>query len=106
MYIALYDENKTHITNVDNTTYDLTTRVYDNDSFTAEGVCDVDINDAKIAVLCDDAGNYEYACFADEIKPETPPTAVSTGGCRKSLTRWRRWYSTRRTRRSAKSPSK
>ena len=70
MYIALYDENKTHITNVDNTTYDLTTRVYDNDSFTAEGVCDVDINDAKIAVLCDDAGNYEYACFADEIKPE------------------------------------
>ena len=70
MYIALYDENKTHITNVDNATYDLTTRVYDNDSFTAEGVCDVDINDAKIAVLCDDAGNYEYACFADEIKPE------------------------------------
>ena len=70
MYIALYDENKTHITNVDNTTYDLTTRVYDNDSFTAEGVCDVDINDAKIAVLCDDAGNYEYACFADEINPE------------------------------------
>lgn len=70
MYIALYDENKTHITNVDNATYDLTTRVYDNDSFTAEGVCDVDINDAKIAVLCDDAGNCEYACFADEIKPE------------------------------------
>ena len=70
MYIAIYDENKTHITNVDNATYDLTTRVYDNDSFTAEGVNDVDINDAKIAVLNDDAGNYKYACFADEITPE------------------------------------
>lgn len=70
MYIAIYDENKNHITNVDNATYDLTTRVYDNDSFTAEGVCAEDINDAKIAVLCDDAGNYEYACFADEIKPD------------------------------------
>lgn len=70
MYIAIYDENKNHITNVDNATYDLTTRVYDNDSFTAEGICAEDINDAKIAVLCDDAGNYEYACFADEIKPD------------------------------------
>ncbi len=70
MYIAIYDENKNHITNVDNATYDLTTRVYDNDSFTAEGVNDVDINDAKIAVLNDDAGNYKYACFADEITPE------------------------------------
>jgi hypothetical protein len=70
VYIAIYDENKNHITNVDNATYDLTTRVYDNDSFTAEGVNDVDINDAKIAVLNDDAGNYKYACFADEITPE------------------------------------
>lgn len=70
MYIAIYDENKNHITNVDNATYDLTTRVYDNDSFTAEGVCDVDINNAKIVVLNDDSGNYEYACFADGITPE------------------------------------
>lgn len=70
MYIAIYDENKNHIKNVDNVTYDLTTRVYDNDSFTAEGVCDVDINNAKIAVLNDDSGNYEYACFADGITPE------------------------------------
>lgn len=69
MYIALYDENIRHITNVDNATYDLTTRVYDNDSYTAEGVCDVDVNDAKIAVTNDDAGNYEYACFADAVTP-------------------------------------
>ncbi len=70
MYIAIYDENKNHITNIDNVTHDLTTRVYDPDSFTAEGISDTDINDAKIAVLCDDAGNYDYACFADEIKPD------------------------------------
>ncbi len=69
MYIALYDENIRHITNIDNATYDLTTRVYDNDSYTAEGVCDVDVNDAKIAVTNDDAGNYEYACFADAVTP-------------------------------------
>ena len=54
MYIALYDENRNHITNVDNATYDLTTRVYDNDSFSGEGVCDEDVNDAKIAVVNDD----------------------------------------------------
>lgn len=70
MYIALYDENQQHITNVDNVTYDLTKRVYDNDTFNAEGVCDVNVNDAKIAVVNDDAGNYKYACFSNSIKPE------------------------------------
>ena len=70
MYIAIYNENVEHITNVDNATYDLTQRVYDNDTFTAEGVCDVDINDAKIAIVNDDAGNYKYASFADEITPD------------------------------------
>ena len=70
MYIALYDENRNHITNVDNATYDLTTRVYDNDSFSGEGVCAEDVNDAKIAIVNDDAGNYKYACFADTVTPE------------------------------------
>lgn len=70
MYIALYDENRNHITNIDNATYDLTTRVYDNDSFSGEGVCDEDVNDAKIAVVNDDQGNYKYACFADTVTPE------------------------------------
>lgn len=70
MYIALYDENKQHITNADNATYDLTARVYDLDSFTAEGVCAEDINDAKILVLNDATGNYKYACFADAITPD------------------------------------
>lgn len=70
MYIALYNENRQHITNIDNTTHDLTVRVYDNDTFNAEGVCALDVNAAKIAVLNTDAGDYKYACFADEITPE------------------------------------
>lgn len=70
MYIALYDENRQHITNIDNTTHDLTVRVYDNDTFNAEGVCALDVNAAKIAVLCTDAGDCKYACFADEITPD------------------------------------
>ncbi len=70
MYVAIYDENKNHIANVINATYDKTARVYDNDAFSAEGVCADDINAAKIAVLNDDMGNYQYACFADEIKPD------------------------------------
>ena len=70
MYIAIYNENVEHITNVDNATYDLTQRVYDNDSYTADGVSDVDVNDAKVAVTNDDAGNYKYACFADTVTPD------------------------------------
>lgn len=70
MYIALYDENRQHITNVDNVTYDKTVRVYDLDSFTAEGVSSEDVNDAKIVVVNDDAGNYRYACFADTVTPD------------------------------------
>ena len=70
MYIALYNENKQHITNIDNVTHDTTTRVYDPDAFNAEGVSAIDVNDAKIAVLNDAEGNYKYACFADAITPD------------------------------------
>lgn len=70
MYIALYDENQKHLTNIDNVSFDATTRVYDNDSFSAEGVSDEDVNNAKILVLNDDIGTYKYACFVNEIKPE------------------------------------
>jgi len=76
MYIALYDENQNHITNVDNVTYDKTIRVYDPDSFNAEGVSDVDINDAKVAVLNDESGNYEYACFVNGITPDGNKCAI------------------------------
>lgn len=70
MYIALYDENQKHLTNIDNVSYDATTRVYNNDSFSAEGVSDEDVNNAKILVLNNDIGTYKYACFVNEIKPE------------------------------------
>lgn len=76
MYIALYNENQQHITNVDNTTHDLTVRVYDNDTFNAEGVCPADVNAAKIAVLNTDAGDYKYACFVEEITPENDKRSI------------------------------
>ena len=70
MYISVYDENLNHLSNVTDTTHELTVRVYDNDTFSAEGICDEDINNAKIAVLNDDNGKYIYACFTDGITPE------------------------------------
>ena len=70
MYVALYDENRCHITNVDNITYDKTVRVYDPDSFTAEGTSSEDVNDAKIVVMNNDEGNYKYACFVDTVTPD------------------------------------
>jgi len=70
MYLALYDDNRNHIANITDITYDRTTRVYDPDSFTAEGFSDADTNDAKLAILNDDEGNYEYACFSDAITPD------------------------------------
>ena len=69
MYIALYNSDREHITNVGNVTYDKTERVYDLDSFSAEGVSSEDINDAKIVVVNDEYGNYRYACFADSVTP-------------------------------------
>ena len=69
MYLALYNENCENIANIRNATYDLTQRVYDNDSFSAEGVSDEDVNNALVAVLNDEYGNYQYACFADGITP-------------------------------------
>ena len=70
MYLALYNSDREHITNVVNATYDKTERVYDPDSFSAEGVSSEDINDAKIVVANDELGNYVYACFADSITPD------------------------------------
>lgn len=69
MYIAVYDENQTHIANLADVSYDKTVRVYDQDTFSAEGIAKDDVKDGKISVLCDDAGNYKYACFVDGITP-------------------------------------
>lgn len=69
MYIAVYDENREHISNIDNISYDLTQRVYDSDSFNGVGISEDDINNAKIAVLNNDVGEYEYACLVENITP-------------------------------------
>lgn len=69
MYISLYDENQNHITNLSDVSYDKTIRVYDKDTFSAEGVSSDDTKCAKIAVLNTDTGDYIYACFADGITP-------------------------------------
>ncbi len=69
MYISIYDENQVHIANLADSSYDKTTRVYDNDTFSAEGVASEDIKGGKIAVLNTDAGDYKYACFVDGITP-------------------------------------
>ena len=69
MYLALYNSDRKHITNVGNATYDKTERVYDPDSFSAEGISSKDINGAKIVVVNDELGNYVYACFVDSITP-------------------------------------
>lgn len=76
MYISLYDENRVHIANVDNVSYETTTRVYDNDTFSAEGLSNQDINDAKIAILNDEHGNYKYSCFVDNIKTENKKQTI------------------------------
>lgn len=68
MYIALYDDNMNHITNVDGVIYELTTRVYDKDTFSASGMSNDEIKAAKIAILNDEYGNMEYACLVDNIK--------------------------------------
>lgn len=69
MYLAIFDENKKHISNINNVTYELIQRVYDQDNFSAKGVTDIDINNACFLILNDDEGNYEYACFANGITP-------------------------------------
>ena len=70
MYIAIYDENKTHLSNVDNISYALTERVYDPNTFDAVGTSADDVNKAKIAVLNSDVGEYEYACLVENVTPD------------------------------------
>ena len=76
MYIALYDSNQKHISNVTNITYDKTERAYDMDSFSAEGVSTDDIKQAKVIVVNDEYGNYRYACFADSVTPKKKKCSI------------------------------
>nr|DAK09841.1 MAG TPA: hypothetical protein [Caudoviricetes sp.] len=64
MYISIYDENKKHLDNINDVTYELTERVYDFDNFSAKGISNIGINDVCFIILNDDEGNNQYACFA------------------------------------------
>lgn len=67
MYISVYDERSRHVANLADVSYDKTVRVYDMDSFSAEGVSGDALRDGKIVVLNDEEGNYKYACFLDGV---------------------------------------
>lgn len=67
MFISMYDEQLNHLANVDYVTYELTQRVYDPDTFIAEGASSDNFSDAKVAVLKTAEGNYVYSCFVDNI---------------------------------------
>lgn len=70
MYISVYDENKKHIENINNVTFELTQRVYDFDNFNAEGISTIDFSNECFMILNDDEGNYQYACFTNGIKKD------------------------------------
>lgn len=70
MYISVYDERSRHVANLADVSYDKTVRVYDMDSFSAEGVSGDALRDGKIVVLNDEEGNYKYACFLDGVTPD------------------------------------
>ena len=69
MYVAVYDRNYNHITNIQNVKYDITERVFDLDSSTIEGVPSVYLsNEAFIFVLCEGNGKQVYSGFIKSIK--------------------------------------
>lgn len=67
MFISIYDENLDHLANVDNVTYELTQRVYDFDTFIAEGSYEEELKTAKVAVLKTAQGDYVYSCLVEHI---------------------------------------
>lgn len=76
MYIAIFNENQTHIANITNITYSLVERVYDSSTFTAEGLCVNSIDGGKIAVLSDDDGIPVFSCFVDTISYNNGKTGI------------------------------
>ena len=69
MYISIYDENQEHIANLVDASYDKTTRVYDNDTFSAEGVASEDTKDGKIAVMMPGPPREMKPMFTEYIVP-------------------------------------
>ena len=70
MYIEMYDRQLNHIANVRDVKYEYTRRVYDLDTSNFSGVCDVNITDAVIFVLCNEYGDYEYSGFVKNLSQD------------------------------------
>ena len=67
MYIALYDRQLNHITNVTNVKYEYTKRVFDFDTSSFSGISETNISNAFIFVLCNNVGQDIYSGFAKGI---------------------------------------
>src|SRR5690554_4035782 len=70
MYIEMYDRQLNHIANVRDVKYEYTRRVYDFDTSNFSGICDVNITDALIFVLCNEYGDYEYSGFVKNLSQD------------------------------------
>ena len=72
MYIALYDRQLNHITNVKNVTCDITKRTFDLDSASFEGLVDLgeNVKHAFIYTLNEDKGKMIYSGYAKRIIQE------------------------------------
>src|SRR5690554_3857427 len=70
MYIEMYDRQLNHIANIRDVKYEYTRRVYDLDTSNFSGICDANITDALIFVLCNEYGDYEYSGFVKNLSQE------------------------------------
>lgn len=85
MYLAIYDRELNHITNITNAKYELTRRVFDFDTSTFEGMTEVDVSDnGFIFILCEETGKQVYSGFMQNIKQDQNKV-VFKGGDFKSI---------------------
>lgn len=70
MYIAIYDRNMDHITNLTNIKFEYTKRVFDFDTSSFSGLSEKNIIDAFIFVLCENNGIQVYSGFVKGLNQE------------------------------------
>lgn len=70
MYVAVYDREFNHITNIINAKYEITKRVFDFDTGTIEGFSNKNIANGFIFALCNSNGKQIYSGFMKSIKQE------------------------------------
>lgn len=80
MYIAIYDRELKHITNITNAKYDITKRVFDFDTSTFEGKAEMDVTDnGFIFILCEANGKQVYSGFMQNIKQDANKVTFKGG---------------------------